>query len=68
MRPHAVGRGRPKGRGLSLIVNNGDLQGSLVERRRILEAEVAKLMKEVSNLAQSRYNVVINLKTKLLIR
>jgi len=52
-----VGRGRPKGRGLSLIVN-GDLQGLLVERRRILEAEVAKLMKEVSNLAQSRYNVV----------
>jgi hypothetical protein len=38
---------------------NGDLQGLLVERRRILEAEVAKLMKEVSNLAQSRYNVVI---------
>ena len=58
MRPHAVGRGRPKGRGLSLIVN-GDLQDLLVERRRILEAEVAKLMKEVSNLAQSRYNVVI---------
>jgi hypothetical protein len=38
---------------------NGDLQGLLVERRRILEAEAAKLMKEVSNLAQSRYNVVI---------
>ncbi|WP_291999487.1 DUF2175 domain-containing protein [Caldivirga sp.] len=38
---------------------NGDLQQSLINRRKMLEAEAAKLMKELSTLAQSKYNVAI---------